>query len=319
MNLLATGPGYTAEHLALLEEAGYSVRVFKGDIERSELERVLPEIDVHILGGSERLDAGALASAGRLKLISFVGTGCADFVDMDAADRLGIEVTRTPGVMSSAVAEHAIGMLIGLKREIFTQAMGARAQSVIRPTQEVSSSTVGIIGMGATGTRVASMLRSAFGCRVIYHSRTRKLGEEARVGMDYVGLEELFADSDTVILAVTMSNDTERMVDARRLALLGTDGILINTANPNLVDPVALRHSLANDEIRAAGFDGYYIEPLPTVEADPHGLLRLPADRFFVTPHTAAKTHQSWTRMVETAVRHALDRAGQLRRAGALQ
>ena len=308
MNLLATGSGYTLDHLTLLEKAGYSVRVFEGDIERSELERMLPDIDVHILGGSERLDVTALESAGRLRVISFVGTGCADFVDMGAAARLGITVTRTPGVMSSAVAEHAVGMLIGLKREIFAQAIGARTQSAIRPTHEVSSSTVGIVGMGSTGTRVASMLRSAFGCRVIYHSRTPKPDEEARLGIAYSGLEELFADSDTVILAASMNRETEGLVDARRLALLGSDGVLINTANPNLVDPVALYRSLANDGIRTAGFDGYYVEPLPTVETDPHGLLRLPSDRFFVTPHTAAKTHQSWTRMVETAVRHVLDR-----------
>jgi glyoxylate reductase len=210
-------------------------------------------ISMGILGGSERLDAAVLKAAGRLRLISFVGTGCADFVDMDAAARLGITVTRTPGVMSSAVAEHAIGMMIGLKREIFAQAIGARAQSSVRTTHEVSSSTVGIVGMGATGRRVASMLRSAFGCRVIYHSRTRKPAEEARFGMAYCGLEELFADSDTVILAASMSRETEGVVNAQRLALLGSDGVLINTANPSLRLLLNLIHSLLKSFLPLGG------------------------------------------------------------------
>jgi glyoxylate reductase len=306
--VLVTGDDYSPAHWHALAAAGIEVLHRGGNISSAELETLLPSIDGYLLGGVERLEAAELAKATRLKSISFVGTGYGAFIDAAAAARYGIEITNTPGVMAPAVVEHTIGLMLGMRRNLFAlnEAIKKSASCSVG-SEELAAASVGIVGMGAIGERLARVLHDGFGCNLLYYSRTRKPSLENELGIMYRELDDLFRASDMVVLLVPTSAETKGFVDERRLGLMKENAILINTAGATLVDPKALSRALLEGRLQSAAFDGYYIEPLPKVADDPFGLLSLPDGRFVVTPHSAAKTPESWRRMVDMAVGNIVD------------
>lgn len=300
--ILLTGEGYTEEHFERLEAIGFEV-IHEVEIDPQHLWELLPILDAHVLGGSERVDAEALARASNLRVVSFVGTGYGAFVDEAAARRRGIKVLNTPGVMAQAVAEHTIGLFIGLARGLFAQNDAVKRSGRSQPsTSEMYGMAVGIIGMGAIGTRVAKILTTAFGCKVSYTSRSRKPALESELRMNFVDSYTLFASSEAVLLLVPTTPETTNLVDESRLSIARPGLLLINTAGAKLVEPGALKSALECGQVAAAAFDGYWVEPLPNSASDPYGLLTLPDSRFVVTPHTAAKTAGTWSRMITMAV-----------------
>lgn len=305
--LLITGTGYTPDQFRRLSACNFEIHHYD-EIPHEELQRLLPTIDVHILGGSERLDAAALACAGRLRMVSFVGTGYGAFVDEAAAIERKIVIASTPGVASPAVAEHTVGLLIGLARHLFAQNEGVKRSGLSPMTaSEIASMTIGIVGMGEIGHRVARILTIAFGSRVCYTSRSRKPEVEEELSLTFMDIASLFASCNAVILLVPTMPETRHMISTPLLSTTRPGMLLINTAGAALVDPVALKQAIDSGIIAAAGFDGYWIEPLPAPSEDPFGFLDQPDSRFVITPHTAAKTVGTWTRMVERAVSHVVD------------
>jgi glyoxylate reductase len=307
MRVLLTGPGYAPRHLSRLSAEGYDV-LHREAVDLDELRSLLPSLDAYVLAGDERLDADALERAERLRVISFVGTGFGEFVDEEAARRRRIAVTNTPGVAAPAVAEHTIGLLLGLTRRLFAQNEAVkRGRPAGGATTEVGSTTVGIVGLGAVGTRVARILRTAFGSAVVYTSRTRKPELEEELGLRWGDLRTVFAEADAIVLLAPTSPETVGLVGEEALAAAGRRPVLVNTAGAALVDPEALARALDDGRVAAAAFDGYWIEPLPDPTEDPYGLLRRDDAQFYVTPHVAAKTGQSWERMVDRAVDNVLE------------
>jgi len=305
--LLLTGDGYTSAHLALLGAHGYAVEHIPGDISKEQLHTILPTLSAYILGGSECLTDVELAIASRLRIISFVGTGYSSFIDAEAAGRRGIAIESTPGVNARAVAEHTLGLLLGMRRKLFSQNGAAKSGiSADLQSSELSVATIGIVGMGPIAALVAQILVSGFGCRVNYWSRTRKLNVEVAVNIAYAPLADLLSSSDIVILLIPTTPETRGMFDEALLRKMQPSSMLVNTAGAALVQPAALHAALKNGWITCAGFDGYYEEPLPLPSADKWDLLSLPDHAFVVTPHTAARTAQSWTRMLEAAVNNVL-------------
>ncbi|HWW61674.1 MAG TPA: NAD(P)-dependent oxidoreductase [Thermoanaerobaculia bacterium] len=299
---MATGDGYTTQDVERLTAAGFDV-MLRSEIGGAELQELLPSIGVYILGGNERLGADLLETARRLKLISFVGTGYSAFIDESAATARGILIRNTPNIMADAVAEHTVGLLIGLVRGLFTQNESVkRSADPIAPTPELRDVFVGIIGLGSIGSRVARVLVNGFGCRVAYHSRTPRPELERELRLEFLDLDALLRAVDAALLLVPTTASTVDLLDDKRLASVRPGLLLVNTAGARLVNPGALKAALEAGHVRAAAFDGYWLEPLPTAASDPWGFLRLPDDKFIVTPHTAAKTHSAWPRMIAAAV-----------------
>lgn len=300
--ILITGRGFQQPHLDMLLAAGLQIE-YVPVIAQGHLLELLPEVDGYILGGDERLGADEIRLASRLRLISFVGTDAGNFVDESAAEAHGIVVLRTPAVMASAVAEHTVGLVIGLCRGLFAQNDGVkRTCRWSLPTNELADIDVGIVGMGAVGSRVAKVLSGGFGCRLRYYSRSRKNELERDLSLRFTELRELFASSAVVILLLPTSPETINLVDSSLLSIVPTGMFLVNTAGATLVDPRALLAALLSGQVQSAAFDGYWIEPLPMPKDDPYGLLSLPDDKFVVTPHAAAQTVGTWTRMLDMAV-----------------
>ncbi|POD81003.1 phosphogluconate 2-dehydrogenase [Pseudomonas syringae] len=302
-SVLVTGPGFTDGHFESLRHSGFEVIHKPDDIPNEELVRLLIDADAYILGGAERVGQEELVQAKKLKCISFVGTGAGSFIDLQAAEALGIAVTNTPGIAARAVAEHTLGLMLGLRRRLFDGNGAVKRSS--RPTvlsSEVSASKIGVVGMGVIGSCLARMLTKGMGVKVYYASRTRKRDIEDDLGLVWCTLQEIFATCDIVSLLVPLTPDTRFFVNDALLKLSPKHQVIINTADANLIDPASLKAALQDKRIEAAAFDGYYVEPIPAVEDDPFGFLELSDDVFVITPHGAAKTPQTWQRMIDLSV-----------------
>lgn len=303
LKICLTGTGYTENHFHLLRSNHFDVTHLTHHVTQDELQAIIPNFDGYVLGGDEHLTSNELTLASKLQVISFVGTGYSSFIDAIKANQLNIAIRNTPSVMAPAVAEHTIGLLIGLQRKLFQQNTDVKnACSTPCSTEELSSLRIGILGLGEIGTRIATILRQSFRSEIIYHSRTQKKNIENELGINFVSMDTLLTTSDVIILMLPTTEETKYFMNDELLAKTKQGVTLINTAGAHLIDPIALKKHIDTHHIGAVAFDGYYIEPLPKIADDPYHLLQLPDSQFIVTPHTAAKTTQSWHRMVDMAI-----------------
>jgi phosphogluconate 2-dehydrogenase/gluconate 2-dehydrogenase len=176
-------------------------------------------------------------------------------------------------------------------------------------TTEIRGTTAGIIGMGHIGRSISEVLHYGFQTSVLYFSRSRKPEVEAALGARLVDFETALAESDALFLALPETSGTSGMIGRDQLARMKASAILINIARPGLVDGKALYGALANNRIRAAAFDGYYMsKPYPrTPEEDPCGLLSLPDDKFLCTPHTASRSLKVWDDLFDCAAENLIE------------
>lgn len=308
LKICLTGSGYDDRHFSKLRSRSFDITHKEGYLSQTSLQEMISEYDAYVLGGDERLTEEELKKAKKLRLVSFVGTGYSSFIDEISAREYEIAIKNTPAVMAPAVAEHTIGLLIGLQRQLFQQNWQVK-NSAILPcrTEELSSLCVGIVGLGEIGSRIAKILRQSFGSEVIYTSRTQKKKLDDELNIKYVSMDTLFTTADVIILTLPTTEHTEYFVNDTLLAKTKQGVKIINTAGARLIEPKALKRYMDQGHISSVAFDGYYIEPLPSVSEDPFKLLSLPDDKFIVTPHTAAKTSQSWSRMVDMAIDNVLE------------
>lgn len=195
----------------------------------------------------------------QLALISCFGAGY-ESVDVAAAHARRIAVTSAPGASSDTVADHALGLMLAVARDIPRRDQGLRrgewdAIRGERPT--LTGSTLGIVGLGRIGSRIATRAQ-AFGMSILYHGRMRK----PDCPWEYVdNLVELARRSNFLVLACPGGAATRRLVDARVLSALGAGGFLINVARGSVVDNEALLQVLAAGTIAGAGLDVWDGEP----------------------------------------------------------
>lgn len=301
LRVLATGPGLTADVVeALSRWADVDV---ESEMPQSALESAPSRYDGYLLGGDERLSGDVLrAGPLRLRHVAFVGTGAADFIDLDAARQVGVSVSTVPKAAGNAVAEHALALVLAAAHGIVESAQSMRAGEGTQqppPKRELRGLTAAVVGLGDIGSRVAAMLRLGFDCEVSYVARSAKPDAEDALGLRRASVEEAFAQSDVVVLALPLSAETESLVYKELLEQSPGDALLVNVGSARLVDPGALLAGLDDQPQRVAAFDSYWMEPPPSPHDDPYGLVG--HRRFILTPHVAAKTPQAWSRMVRAA------------------
>jgi lactate dehydrogenase-like 2-hydroxyacid dehydrogenase len=229
----------------------------------------------------------------RLRVVANFGVGY-DRIDLAACASRGVVVTNTPGVLDDATADLAFALILAARRQIvegdrLVRSGGWSGQwSEGRLAEEVTGSTLGILGLGRIGSAVARRARG-FELRVLYNSRQRAdtdLGE-------FRELDALFAESDILTVHAPLTPETAGLVDARRLALLRDGACFVNTARGEIVDETALVRELVSGRLRA-GLDVFTHEPNVPPE-----LLDLP--NVVLTPHLGSATRQtreSMTRLV---------------------
>jgi D-3-phosphoglycerate dehydrogenase len=212
---------------------------------------------VGMIAGVEPLTRKALSGASGLRMISRCGTGM-DSVDLVAAEEFGILVRNTPDAPAIAVAELTLGLMLSMLRHV------AQADRKIRANawQQImgnllAKQTVGVIGYGGIGRRVARLVH-AFGGRVVACD-SRNLAPEA--GVEICDLDALFAQSDIVSLHLPYSPENHHLIDASALGKMKRGALLLNTARGGLVDENALMIALQSGDIAGAALDCFENEP----------------------------------------------------------
>ena len=263
--------------------------------------------DVEVAGldalGAPRKDLNGLIVANEpvpldllpaLKIVANFGVGY-DRIDVAACAARGVTVTNTPGVLDAATADLSFGLIMAVRREIvvadrFVRSAGwSGSWSEGGLAEELSGSTLGIVGLGRIGSAVARRARG-FDLRVLYTQRRRS---DSDLG-EYRELDALLTESDLVSIHAPLTPETEGLIDAGRLALLRDGAVLVNTARGEIVDEPALVRELASGRI-SAGLDVFAHEP-----AVPAELLELP--NVVLTPHIGSATRQTREAMTRLVV-----------------
>ncbi|MBT0773518.1 D-glycerate dehydrogenase [Kineosporia sp. J2-2] len=253
-----------------------------------------------LMGGGTPIDAGVLAQLPDLKVVSNSGVGY-DSLVMDDIRAAGVIAANTPGVLDNAVAEIALGLVLSLGRGIvgfdrFTRD-GRWADGAAPLTRDVHGKTVGVLGMGRIGKRVAQLLQP-LGVSVIYHNRARRPEIDESGLAQWREREAFFAESDFVVVLVPLSPQTRGYVGAADLARMQPTAYLINLARGAVVDTPALVEAIRSGQIAGAGLDVFDVEPLPLDDE----LQTLP--NVILLPHIGSATAETRRAMSELAVRN---------------
>lgn len=262
------------------------------------IDQHLPTVDA-ILVRTARLGGERLRGAKRLRVIGKHGVGV-DNVDVAVAREIGIAIVSTPGANSQAVAEHALTMMLMLARRMATTTRMLRAgqfeaaRALQLPT-DLHGKTLGLIGLGNVGARLAAMCRAALAMRVLaydpYVTAERATALDVELTPD---LSTLLREADVVSIHVPLTPATRNIVGASALAQLKPTAVLINCARGGLIDEDALLAALRAGRLAGAGLDAFVDEPFPPN----HPLLQL--ENVVATPHIAGGSQQALEIMART-------------------
>ena len=249
-----------------------------------------------VLTNKTPLDAQAIGALPRLRFIAVLATGY-DVVDVAAARARGVPVSNVPEYGTESVAQHTFALLLELCNRTATHAAAVASSEWSRspdfsfwkaPLVELSGLTLGIVGSGRIGRRVAEIAR-AFGMRVATASSRRA---------DRTGLIRLFAEADVVSLHCPLTTENARFVNRDLLRRMKPTAFLLNTARGGLIDEAALRAALEAGELAGAGLDVVSQEPIDA--ANP----LLGAPNLVLTPHIAWASLAARRRLMETTARN---------------
>jgi phosphoglycerate dehydrogenase-like enzyme len=299
--VLFTGGTLEPRQRKFFELRNYEIIVKPPTISETELIEALSGVEAYIPAGEDKATRKVIQASSDLKIISFFGAGYEMYVDEKAATEAGIAVTNTPGANAQGTAEYAFGLIMSMVRRIpYLNETTRKGEWREDRAWNLKNRTLGIIGVGNIGSRVAKIARGGFSMRVIYTSRTRKEDLEKSLGLIWMDkVDNLLMEADIVTLHPPYNDQTKGLIGKKELELMKPTSILINAARPPLVDPVALREALENDKIGGVAFDGYYTQPMPSPDNDKHGLAKFGSDKLLVTPHTAYLTDGSIITMTD--------------------
>jgi D-3-phosphoglycerate dehydrogenase len=267
-------------------ESGFEVRYVDGS-DRAALLPALAGVDAVIVRSATRIDAEALAQAPNLRVVARAGVGL-DNVDVEAATKAGVMVVNAPSSNTVSAAEHAVGLLLAVARNV-PQAMASLKAGEWQRSRftgaELYGKVAGILGLGRIGELVAQRL-AAFCMQVIAYDPYVPTARAAQLGVRLVGLEDLLAEADFISVHLPKSAETSGLIGERELRLVKPGVLIVNAARGGIVDENALALALKDGRVGGAGIDVFATEP----PAD-SPLLAFP--NVVVTPHLGASTHEA--------------------------
>jgi D-3-phosphoglycerate dehydrogenase / 2-oxoglutarate reductase len=284
---------------------------FLHELYRGEIAEIVPDLAINIgspspkeairllegsafaLNDHTTMDRALLEACPSLRCIVFLGTGAASYIDLAAAERLGIRVRAYGGYGDQSVAEHALALMLAAGRGIARMDRDIRAGR-FEPVGgiEFAGKSLGVVGTGGIGKAMVR-LGAALGMRVLAWNRSGVPGDLPAQATE---LDDLLARSDVVSLHLSLNEGTRGLIDRRRLGLLKPGAILINTARGAILDEAALIEALRDGRIAHAGLDVFTSEPLPP----DHPLAHLP--NVTLTAHAAFATREASERLLRTAL-----------------
>lgn len=253
------------------------------------------------------IDKEVIEAAGNeLKVISTVSVGL-DHLDIKTLKSRGIKIGYTPDVLTEAVAEHAIGLLIATNRRILEghrlMLKGEWNSKTWTPTwmcgHGLNLSTVGIIGCGRIGLSILKKIKPFNPCHIYYHNRSEN-SEANKLNAKLKPLDFIIKESDFIILSLPQTAETKGMINGERINSMKSNVIIINIGRGGLIDEKALIEALENKAIGGAGLDVFVEEPLPKDSP----LLKF--DNVVTTPHIASASYECRNSMAELAARNVL-------------
>ena len=261
-------------------------------MDRSALGIAMGNCDVLVPTVTDSINAGLIAAAPqRLKLIANYGAGV-NHIDLAAAKTKGIMVTNTPGVFTDDTADLTMALILNVPRRLGEghRLMRSGAWRGWRPTgmlgHRIGGKTLGIVGFGRIGEAVATRAK-AFGLDVVYNKRHRlPASVEQELGVTFEpDLDRLMARADIISLHCPLTAETDKLINADRIALMKPDAYIINSSRGELIDEDALIEALQAERIGGAGLDVYTHEPA----VDPR-LLTIP--NVVLLPHLGSATFE---------------------------
>ncbi|HEX4439585.1 MAG TPA: phosphoglycerate dehydrogenase [Thermoanaerobaculia bacterium] len=277
--------------LDMLRAAGHEVVDLAG-APREKLLEALADADALLVRSATKVDAALFAAAPRLTVVGRAGVGV-DNVDVPTASERGVLVLNSPtGNVVSAV-EHTFAVLLSLLRCVPRAAASMAAGKWEKPKfvgTELAGKTVGIVGLGQVGSRVAARAR-AFEARIVGHDPYLPVDKAQEMGIPLVSLDELLSQADVVTLHSTATQEGKPLLGAPEIARMKKGAVLVNVARGSLVDRAALYEALESGRLSGAALDVF--DPEPPDPNDP--LLKLP--QVVATPHLGASTHEAQERV----------------------
>ncbi|WP_315805114.1 hydroxyacid dehydrogenase [Bradyrhizobium sp. SZCCHNS3002] len=249
------------------------------------------------------VDAELLRRAPNLLVVSSNGAGY-DPVDVEACTAAGVLVVNQSGGNAHSVAEHTLGMMLTLSKRIIQSDRRLRREADVNRNDlignEVQGRTIGIVGLGNVGRRVAELCRGLLGMTVLAHDPYLTSEEIAARGAEKVDLHELMRRSDFVSINCPLTKDSRGMIGAREFALMQPHAYFVTTARGFIHDEEALLAALSEKRIAGAGLDVWAKEPPPP----DHPLLQF--DNVLASPHTAGVTREARQNMGRIAAEQLL-------------
>jgi D-3-phosphoglycerate dehydrogenase len=256
----------------------FDIRTCNG-ADRGELLPAIADADAILVRSATKVDAEALAAAGRLKVVARAGVGL-DNVDVKAATQNGVMVVNAPTSNIVSAAELAVALMLAAARHVSPASAALKNGEWKRSKYtgiELYEKTVGIVGLGRIGVLVAQRL-SAFGMKVIAYDPYVQAGRAAQMGVRLVGLDGLLAEADFMSVHLPKTSETVGLIGEEQLAKARPNLVLVNAARGGIVDEHALYVALKEGRIAGAGLDVFASEPctdsplfeLENVVATPH-------------------------------------------------
>ena len=260
-----------------------------GRVPAEQFDEWLAKADALFSTGNIKINEELLAKAPNLKVIAQASVGY-DNIDIAACNARNIPVGNTPGVLVDAVADLAYALILDSARKIVLAYDHVKSgkwgeNKPFGLATDLANKTLGIVGMGDIGSAIAERAKASK-MKIIYHNRNRRADDEA-LGATYVTFDELLAQADFIVIAVTLNPTTKGMFNKEAFAKMKDGARMVNISRGAVIDTEAMYEALLSGKLAHAAMDVTDPEPLP----GDHKLLSLP--NVTVTPHMASATTET--------------------------
>ncbi len=263
---------------------------------------MISDADGIVFNSSNNINADLMKQGNKLK-VAFKSGAWPENIDFDYAKKHGIGVGWTPAANAQSVAEYTVLMMLASQKK-YVYAANTMAQGAWRNQEhigrDICGQTVGIIGLGGIGQKVACMIKG-FGTEVIAYDPFTKDEVFAACGVKRVSFDELLKTADIVSIHCLVTDETRKMFNKTAFAKMKSSAVLINSARGAMIDEDALYEALTTGQIRMAALDVYAEEP-PVMDNPLRSL-----DNVVLTPHVAARTEEAAYRECAWAIEGCLD------------
>lgn len=290
--------------LKLFEKYGEFIN---GTMNATDEEKITLAKDAEvILFGSTYLKNEIIEKLPALKYLQFIGTGVANYVDIEFCRKRGIKVLNVEDYGSNSVAEYALAMILSCLRGI-PKADAQMKNGVWAPEEfegeEIEGATVGVLGTGKIGTRVVKKLKALDAGKILAFDMYQNEDLVREYGVVYRDLEDIFQESDIVTIHLKYSPETYQIVSRELINRMKKNAFLVNTARAELVDYGALVEALDKKKIKGAAIDVFYEEPVKD-----YSLCKL--DNLITTPHIGFFSKKAKSNLIKKAVASIIEQIG---------